>query len=252
MSIVKKLVGACLLLALAGCGIGLSWPNLPAPGADPHNLLLVGDALMGSVEPQLAAVLTEATIVDEHRNGSGLVTPIDGMSPADFVIAMLDANPTTDTVLAGWSGACVAPCPFPYGSQEFYDAWNQARQDLVDAVAARPDPPTVVWVISPPAPPDFAGAPYSFTEGVSNALSWQTRAWAATESVPLADWWAPLIAADGFLGHYDQFLAYQVWPEPFATPHQVRDGNLFLLTTDGAFRTAIWTATALREVWAPV
>jgi hypothetical protein len=251
MSIAKKLVGACLLLALAGCGFGLQWPSLPAPGADPHNVLLVGDALMGSVEPQLAAVLTEATIFDEHRNGSGLVTPIDGMSPADFVNAMLDAHPTTDTVLAGWSGSCVAPCPVPYGSQAFFDQWNQARQDIIDAVAARTNPPKVVWVISPPAPPDFAGAPYNFTEGVSNALSWGTRAWAATESVPLADWWAPLVASDDFLGHYDQFLAYQVWPEPFATPHQVRDGTLCLLTTDGAFRTAIWTATALRGVWAP-
>jgi len=246
----KKVVGAFVLLLLAGCGIGLPWPNLPPPGAAHHDVLLVGDNLMRSTQTVLPGVLTEATIFDEHRDGSGLLTKIDGMDPADFVIAMLDAHPTTDTVLAEWTGICADPCPSTYGSQEFYDAWDAAMQSIVDAVRSRPDPPTLVWVITPPAPPDPAGAPYGFTADVSNALSWRTRAAAAGLDVPLADWWGALMAQDDFLGHYDQFLAFQVWPEAYATPHKVRTDDLVLYTVDGALRTSVWTATKLREVWA--
>jgi hypothetical protein len=222
---------------------------MPPPDAVQHNVLIVGDNLMGDTQAALPSVLTEATIFDEHRNLSGLVTSIDGKTPAAFVSAMLDAHPSTDTVLAEWTGACVNPCPYPYGSQQFFDAWNQSRQAIVDAVRARANPPTIVWVISPPAPTDAASAMFHFTEGVSNALSWQTRAWAPSANVPLADWWSPLMARDDFLGHYDQFLSYQVWPQPQAAPHKVRADDLVNLTVDGAFRTSVWTATALRHEW---
>ena len=240
---------AAVLVVLAGCGIGAAWPNLPPPDSVHHNVLIVGDSLMGSTQTVLPSVLAEATIFDEHRNGSGLVTPIDGKTPVDFVKAMLDAHPTTDTVLAEWTGACANPCPYSYGSQQFFDAWNKSRQSIVDAVRSRANPPTLVWVISPPAPPDPVGGQYGYTEGVSNALSWQTRARAPTANVPLADWWTPLMAQDDFLGHYDQFLAYQVWPEPQAAPHRVRGDDTVHLTVDGAFRTSVWTATELRQVW---
>jgi len=247
----KKIVGASVLLVmLAGCGIGLPWVNLPPPGADHHNVLIVGDNLIHSAQSVLPAVLTEATIFDEHRDGSGLLQPIDGMSPTDFVMAMIDAHPTTDTVLAEWTGICADPCPSTYGSQEFYDAWDAAMQSIVEAVRGRIDPPTIVWVVAPPAPPDPAGGPFGFGGPVSDQLSWRTRATAAPLDVPLVDWWAALMAQDDFLGHWDQFLAFQVWPEAFATPHKVRTDDKVLFTVDGAFRASVWTAAKLREVWA--
>ena len=59
--------------------------------------------------------------------------------PATSSTQQLAAHPDVDTVVIGLVGACVAsaavPASWPYGSQQFYDAWEAARRDLVAARA---------------------------------------------------------------------------------------------------------------------
>jgi hypothetical protein len=259
--LVVALVGVVLLSesghrsAAAATGTaepGSTWMALPAAGAQTHEVLAMGDSLMGNTLSQIGGIATEATFRDEHRNGSGLVSPIlldvtDPASPlvaADvFVNSMMDKWPNADTVFIEWAGACQAPCTYAYGSQAFYDAWWAMVATIRAAVVARGK--TLVWAISPPAPPGGSTSPYEYNDTVSNRLSWDSRS--RITGIPRADMWRALAVDDGFLGHYSQWLNYFWWPD-FAD-HQVRVDDMVHMAPDGAYRAAWWSTIALRQAW---
>jgi hypothetical protein len=208
---------------------------------------------MGATLSGMNGITTQATFRDEHRNGSGLASPIvldpwDANSPMVapdvFVNDMMDKWPNADTVFAEWAGACLAPCTYTYGSQAFYDAWWAMAQRVHDAVLARGK--TMVWAISPPAPPGGSTWPYEYNQTVSDTLSLQSRS--RITDGPRADVWSPLAVDDGRLGHYAQWLNYYVSPR--YADHQVRSDDLVHMTPDGAYRSAYWSTVGLREAWA--
>jgi hypothetical protein len=239
-------MSAGLLLVLAGCGIGAPWPTVNA--TDGHrNIVFFGDSLMGGTVTGLPAAFSsrgiDAAVYDEHVNGSGLVSPILGLDPLDYVRQTFDEHPDADIAVFEWAGACTRPCALPYGSDAFMDAWYAKAHDVVELARSRGV--TVLWTISPPPPPgpgDPNGA-YDYDEATGIALSWKSRGFIYAEGIGYADWWGALMATDDFLGHYDQTLYYDdAW-------HDVRLSDLVHLTPDGATRTAVWTAAGLAQSW---
>jgi hypothetical protein len=237
-------------------GTGMAWAAMPPRAASSHTVLAIGDSLIGQAVWGLnnnPTLLPEATIIDEHRNATGLLSPIfspaplvgpQPSAPADvYVTYMLDKYPQADTVLFGWVGVCVYPCPYEYGSQAFYDAWWAMAKKISNLATARGK--KVVWSITFPAPAAGSTAPYTHNQTVNDSLSWQSRQQLAAYT--RADWWTALAAADGFLGHYVQWLRYVWWPTN--DYHQVHSDDLIHLTPYGSLRTAWWTAVALRTAW---
>jgi hypothetical protein len=242
----RWLLAAVALFVPAGCGVGAPSPAVEPAGGH-RNIVFFGDSLMGQTLTAIPAVFwdrrVEGTAYDEHVNGSGLVSPMLGLDPLEFVRQRLGAHPDADIAVFEWAGACERPCPLPYGSAEFFDAWYATAHDIVDL--ARQRGITVLWTISPPPPPgpgDPSG-PYDYDEATGIALSWRSRGFIYAEGIGYADWWEALMANDDFLGHYDQTLYYDnAW-------HDVRAADKVHLTPDGATRTAVWTAAGLARSW---
>jgi hypothetical protein len=232
---------------------GFPWAAMPPPDARTHEVLAVGDSLMGNTLTELVGIATEATFRDEHRNASGLVSPIildpfnpdtsAFVAPDVFVNLMMDKWPNADTVFVEWAGACATPCTYAYGSREFYDAWWAMARTIRDEVLARGK--TLVWAISPPTPSSNTSTT-NVAQNVADRLSWDSRT--QLQGTPRADMWIALAADDGFLGRYAQWLNYFFWP--VVGDHQVRADDLVHLTPDGAFRTAYWSTIGLRQAWA--
>jgi hypothetical protein len=234
------------LLVLTACGIGAPWPTVDV--TDGHRtIVFFGDSLMGGAVTAMSTVFAahgvDATIHDEHANGSGLLSPTLGLDPLDFVAQKLDAHPDADIAVFGWAGACERPCSLPYGSAEFVDAWYASAHDIV--ALARERGITVLWTISPPPPPGPGdpNGPYDYNEDTGIALSWLSRGFIYAEGIGYVDWWEALMAVDDFLGHYDQTLYYDdAW-------HDVRAADGVHLSRDGATRAAVWTAAGLAKSW---
>jgi hypothetical protein len=242
------------LVALAvlsgGCGFAVPWPATGAsPPTDPHHVLVFGDSLMGEtagpLADRLAARGVDATVLSEHVNGSGLASPILGLTPDHYVADQLDANPDTDTVVFMWSGACARPCPETYGSPEFYDAWFAEVAAITKLAQDRGL--HVLWASGPPSPPTpvpSTNGVYEYLDDGVFTISAMTRSFAITNGISWVSWWSALCAEDGFLGHYDKYLWYD------GAVHQVRAFDDLHLSADGGARTAYWTEAALEQVWA--
>ena len=117
-----RLVVAVGLIAFAAGGcLSVQTPSVsPRDMSSGHTVLLVGDSLMGGAAAELPQVLQTfgvggIAIVDAHRNGSGLATSIDDMTPAEYVESQFEARPDIDIVAMEWAGACQKPCT-DYGS----------------------------------------------------------------------------------------------------------------------------------------
>jgi len=202
-----------------------------------HTVLLVGDSLMGGAAFSLAGVLRDAGVagiylVDAHRNGSGLVRLIDGMTPADFVEAQFEARPDIDVVAMEWAGACEKPCP-EYGSPAFFLEWLQSATEVravVHAHGAR-----LIDVRPPPPPPGSAPADsgYVFTDTVANALAYFSG---PTSGATLADWWSAFAGVDG--AYYDTLFYEGAW-------HTVRIEDKIHFSADGRVRAAKVLAAAI-------
>lgn len=242
----RAAVGALALLALAACGTGAPWPGIDAT-AGHRNVIMFGDSLTGNAFTALAAVVAsrgmDATVYDEHANASGLITPILGLDPLEYVRQKLDAHPDATIAVFQWAGACARPCPIAYGSDAFVDAWYSKAQDIVDLTRSRGVTP--LWTISPPPPPgegDPSGQ-YDYNEYTGTTLSWKSRAFIYAAGIGYVDWWQALMAVDDFLGHYDRTLFYDdAW-------HDVRDADMVHLTPDGAWRASVWTAAGISKNW---
>jgi hypothetical protein len=237
---------AIAAVALAGFAIMaggcLSEPSasvVPNDVSSGHTVLLVGDSLMGGAAMSLDDVLRDArsggiSIVDAHRNGSGLVRLMDGMLPADFVEAQFEARPDIDVVAMEWAGACEKPCP-EYGTPEFFREWLDnaaAVRAVVNAHGAE------LIDVRPPPPPPGSSAPdseYAFTESVANTLAY--FAGPTTGATP-ADWWAAFSGYDG--AYYDTLFYEGEW-------HTVRVEDKVHFSADGRIRAAKVLAAAIQS-----
>jgi hypothetical protein len=240
------------MLALAGCGIANPWPTVGSVPSKHHNILLLGDSILGNANFWLPRVLAaqgiDATIYDEHVNASGLVDPINGKSPLDFVKSQIAAHPDTDTVVLEWAGAC-AICntgQMEYGSQQFYDTWRTNAHAIIDYLhsvgGGGTAAPRLMWVVTPPMPQhpeDPTGHNQVLTNG-GTVLAWMDKADFIPRAGAGADWWAALSDTNAA---YQQFLLYD------GAVHQVRTDDLVHLTEDGAYRAALWTTAALAELY---
>ena len=96
-----------------------------------HTVLLVGDSLMGGAAAQLPQVLHDfrvggISIVDAHRNGSGLVRLDRRDDPGRLRRGQFEARPDIDIVAMEWAGACQKPCP-DYGTTAFFPGGATTR-----------------------------------------------------------------------------------------------------------------------------
>jgi hypothetical protein len=236
-----------IVALLAGCGLGNPTPAV-APSSGHHEILLLGDSVLGNTATVLPNVLAahglDATIDDAHVNGSGLASNAGfGGTPLDYLERQLGAHPSVDTVVLAWTDSC-AECPAGYGSQQFYDLWTANAHALIDYLKATPRPGggaySVVWVENPPMPPGAPGTFYEISPAVAQVLNWRSVSDYAPRAGGSADFWRAL--SDTNL-QYQEFLQYD------GGLHQVRADDKVHLTVDGATRAATWLAAGLVDAW---
>jgi hypothetical protein len=232
------LVGGAMLLT--SCALGNPTPAVTAtPGH--HEVLLIGDSLMVQAGSQLPAAFAahgvDAHVVNRAINGLGLLDPINSLSPTDYVVKQLQENPTTDTVLVELVGNCLAACQatFVPGTDAFYQAWEAAAQQMIDAVHAQFPAVRVVWTVAPQLGGSIAVS--ALSPDVSRVLSLADHA-ALGAGV---DWWN---AFNDTNGAYSQTLVYD------GAVHIVRADDHVHFNSDGERRAAQWIVAGLTRVWA--
>jgi hypothetical protein len=248
------LLAVGLAAGLASCSIANPTPTV-APDADHHAVLLIGDSLMGNTFAVAPAAMQklglDVTLYDGHINGSGLLDPVNGLAPLDYVKAQLAAHPDVDTVVIEWAGACSAACAQPggivYGSPQFFQDWTDTAHRIIDYLHAPSDIVAmdgrtlhVLWVTSPPMPPDPTGVNYQLKTDVATKLAYADAFDLAPAAGGTADWWQALSDTNG---KYAQSLYYG------GAYHEVRVDDLVHLTVDGASRTSAWLAKGLETAW---
>jgi hypothetical protein len=248
----RKLLRSCIaavaLLVLAGCGVGYPWPSVGSTSGH-RDIIVFGDSITANTLALLPSVVAargfNATFIDEHINGSGLLSPMDGMDSVAYVTAKLDAHPEADIALFQWIGNCLRPCAYPYGSSQFLTAWQDKMQAIIDVTRARGV--KVVWAVSPPPLPVERAVNHApdYPDFVSQsmALIVAEMRLATQPGVTVTNWYTPLAADDGFLGRYDNVLLYD------GQLHAVRLDDAVHLSVDGAIRTSVWTAATLASIW---
>jgi hypothetical protein len=239
-----------LALLLSGCAMANPWPD-PPPRVPVHRtLLVIGDSLAGQQDFTLPDVLEQkgldATVIDAHQNGSGLIGPVgDSPDALSYVKEQIMEHPQADTVLIQWAGAC-ATCgtgtaPI-YGSPAFFNAWRANAHAIIDYLHS--EQVAVVWAQSPPLGVDtLTGASGSqITVDVDQALSLMDK----TDLAPYAgtgvvDWYTALT---------DTQLNFQLKLFYDGAFHVVRADDFVHFTLDGATRASTWTARGLGQLWA--
>ena len=236
---VSALALAGFAITAGGCLGEPSASVAPNDLSSGHTVLLLGDSLMGGAATSLDEVLLHSrsggiSIVDAHLNGSGLVRPMDGMLPDDYVEAQFAARPDIDVVVMGWAGACEKPCP-EYGTPEFYREWLDnatAVRAVVHAHGAE------LIDVRPPPPPPGSAPPesgYVFTDVVGNALVYFGG---PTTGATPADWWSAFSGYDG--AYYDTLFYEDAW-------HTVRVEDRIHFSADGRTRAAKVLAAAIQS-----
>jgi len=237
--------------SLAG-PVGNPWPQIGTAPPEHHEILVMGDSLMGGTYLTLPRVLAahgfDAVVHDAHVNGSGLLDPMNGYFARDYLALQLAAHPAVDTVIFEWAGVCDDVCSadaLAYGSPEFFAAWQAAATDLIRA--ARLHGLEVVWAISPPPPPDLGGDPpvrdwssQAMRVFVTTLTAAYARNYPSDLSVTTADWWQALSDTNG---HWQEALRYD------GAVHGVRASDRVHLTDDGSVRTSTWTTAALATLY---
>jgi hypothetical protein len=237
--LVLAVVVVVVAVAAGGC-LSVPSPSIrPLEMSSGRTVLLVGDSLMGGAAAQLSQVLEDShvggiSVVDAHQNGSGLATPIAGMSPAEYVAAQFEARPDVDVVAMEWAGACAKPCP-DYGSSAFYARWGRNAAEVREVVR---DHGARLIDVRPPPPPPGSSAPeseYMFTDTVSSVLAYFAG---PTPGATLADWWEAFSGLDG--AYYSTLFYDGAW-------HTVRAGDKIHFSTDGQIRAATVLAAAIES-----
>jgi len=233
---IKWMASAVILLALAACGPGNPWPDIPGGAIGDRSVVLIGDSLEVQMGPELGHTLAwygmNATVTNDAVGGTGLLD--DNLQSR--VDSDLDAAPPHSIIVYEWYGNCfflAAGCAY-YGSPQFYSDWETSMRNLIADARSRGD--TVVWVTLPPS-----GDP----NGQSLQLNDIYARVCAQLGVQRADWFTALSDTGG---NYQEWLSYA---DVFSDPawHHVRDPDGIHLLPDGAERAATWTAQAIRAVW---
>ena len=205
-----------------------------------HTVLLIGDSLMGGAATSLDEVIRDSrsggiSIVDAHRNGSGLVRLMDGMLPADFVEAQFQLAPTSTSSPCEWAGACEKPCP-EYGTPEFFREWLdnaaavRARRQRARRRAHRR--------AAPPPPPGSSAAPTRDTSSPPRSRTrWLYFGGPTIDATP-ADWWSAFSGYDN--AYYDTLYYEDDW-------HTVRVEDRIHFSEDGRTRAAKVLAAAIQS-----
>jgi hypothetical protein len=234
----KRGAAAAAVLVLAGCGVGNPFPDIPGGGRVPVTVTLIGDSLLVQTVPKLAGAFAwngvNATIVDHSAGGVGL---LDAGARTN-IDTLLDAAPAGSIVVYEFSGNCLFSCPYTYGSDAFFNAWDTQIWNLIlDAKARKLIP---VWVSGPPMDatidPLHASTAARIASDVAGIANWN--------GVDLCDWTSALADENGA---YQQELWYA---DPFADPavHQVRDPDGVHLAVDGPARSADWLAVTVAQI----
>jgi hypothetical protein len=248
------LAAAALALLLSACQFGNPAPSLPrASFGSPHRtLLMFGDSLMGQHDTSFPSVLAahgyDATVIDAHVNGSGLIGPVgDAGSALEWVQEKVAEHPEADPIVLEWAGACavcgttVSGVSYPtIGDREngFYSTWVEHAQEIIDWLHDQGK--TVVWVVSPPLGQDSASN--KVTVEAAQVLSFLDGiVIGPAASRTTIDWFTALSDANR------QYATTLWYDGAFNT---VRADDLVHLTTVGATRASTWTLAALAPVLA--
>jgi hypothetical protein len=224
------------VLVLAGCGLGNPWPDIPGGGRVPVTVTLIGDSLLVQTLPKLPAAFAwngvNATIVDHSAGGVGLLDT----GVRERIDALLDAAPSGSIVVFQFSGNCLFGCPYSYGSEEFFAAWDAQIWHLIIDAKTRGLIP--IWVTGPPMDPviDPLHAAARIASDGAGVAHWI--------GIDVCDWTNALADVDGA---YQRELWYA---DLFAEPaiHTVRDPDGVHLAGDGPARSAGWLAVTVAQI----
>jgi hypothetical protein len=225
-------------LLLAGCGLANPWPTVGGGVSGHHEILVVGDSLLGQAAPYLPAALADsgidAHVTDEHVDAMGLLDPVpgDGRSVSDWFDATISAHPA-DIVIFEFVGTCSCAHSPSYGSAAFYTQWFDVAADL--AQRAHNHGARALWVVSPPVRPD----PTNNIADTVRGLAFRDGLMPARSGTGTADWWTALTDTTGA---YQDALLYD------GAIHTVRFGDGLHFTPDGASRAARFTVAGLRAM----
>ena len=221
-----------------------------------RTLLMIGDSLMGQHDFAFGDVLVDrgadATVIDAHVNGSGLIGPVgDAESALAWVQETVAEYPSADTVVIQWAGAC-AVCGttidgvvYPaIGDVEggFYDEWVHNAIEIIDWLHDQGK--NVVWVVSPPMglDSDTAASGSAIRVNACTILSmYDVAVLAPYASATRVDWTSAL-------GDTNRKYASLLWYD--SQFNEVRTGDKTHFTLEGATRAATWTAAALVDLFA--
>jgi hypothetical protein len=197
----------------------------------------------------LAAHGIDATVIDAHVNGSGLIGPVGtAASSLEWVQAQVAAHPEADPVVIEWAGACavcgttVDGVTYPaVGDTDagFYWLWVTKAFEIIDWLHSQGK--TVVWTTSPP----FGLVDTSTTTLRTDAAEWlsmlDTMVIGPYAGGRTIDWYTALSDTNRkyatTLWYHDQF-------------NTVRTSDLTHFTLDGATRASVWSVDALLDVLA--
>jgi hypothetical protein len=235
---VRIAVALSCVVFLAGCGLANPWPSIPGGATGHHEILLIGDSILGESGTYLPAALAnagiDAHVTDAHVNSMGLLDPVpgDGRSVTDYFEAAIAAHPA-DIVVFEFIGDCSCARSAFYGSDNFYTQWFNVAADLAQRAKAHGAQP--LWIASPPVRSD----PANNVAAVVHGLAFRDSLMPARSGTGFADWWAAFTDTGG---NYQQALFYD------GAPHTVRFDDSIHFTDDGAARAARFTVAGIRAL----
>jgi hypothetical protein len=246
-------IAAVAALASA-CQFGNAEPALRrAAVGEPHRtMLMIGDSLMGQHDVALPDLLeargVDATVIDAHVNGSGVIGPVgDADSALEWVQEKVAEHPAADPVVIEWAGACavcgttVDGVTYPaIGDTDagFYAMWVNKAFAIIDWLHAQGK--TVVWAIPPPMGMDSTSIAIR-VEACRMLAMFDTAIIAPHASRTRVDWFTALSDTN------KQYATTLWYGNAFNT---VRTPDLTHFTLAGSTRAATWTVDALVDVLA--
>jgi hypothetical protein len=248
------LVVAILALLVSACQFGNPEPRASdaAPGSPHRTFLMFGDSLMGQHNVAFPDVLAargyDATVIDAHVNGSGLIGPVgDADSALEWVQEKVAEHPEADPIVVEWAGACAvcgtvqAGVAYPSIGDDadgFYSTWVANAWEIIDWLHSQGK--TVVWVTSPPFGTDATTVPVR-VDAARNLSMLSALVIAPRASRAAPDWFTAL-------SDTEKRYATTLWYDnQFNT---VRTSDLTHCTLEGATRASKWSVAALGPILA--
>jgi hypothetical protein len=243
---IAALLAGALVVVVFGGATGNPWPTV-TPDATPHTVLVLGDSVANEVAQQLPIALADhglqATVINGTLGASNLIDNDGYFTPDAYQNFLMDRHPEADTVVVQFIGSCRATCSggLTYGDWLFTIFWQQRVLSIVNHAHALGK--KIVWVIPPPINKTLFSPflPLILSPPVATNLAWlgilRFGPWAGA----ITSWWDAVTDTGK---SYQDFITYD------GASHLVREGDGVHLTTDGAYRAAVWTAATLGSLWA--